>query len=351
MNLPPFFDGIMYRYRENRGGLKVRYLSDAVTKLSRMFTKQETRLKNYLDDPHLRAGYAYYYTPLNSVKVLWVLEELRTYDPGFLSKPLTALDYGAGCGAGMLGLMHAGIQGTATLFDPARDAQAESRFFADHYPQQKLQVEFARTVRDDERYDLILLSNVLSELPDTRPALKLLDFLNDPGYLIVIEPADQVNTTALQKFRDEAASKGHVLSAPCLSSAPCPMLRDNPRMWCCMEVPFNRPKFVSEVDSRAGFDRRSLKFSYLVFTKGGKTLGGLHRDNAWRLVGDIHRSKGKSCGTFCGKSGKLAEATLMSRDLNDQTRVFVRSRRGETLNMDLDGTSRVKMVERPQGLG
>lgn len=351
MRLPPFFDEIAARYRQERGQLKVRFVADAVEKLSLMFTRRAQRPRHYLEDARLRQAYAYYFTPLNSVKVHWVLEELRGYDPEFLQRPIHALDYGSGCGAGMLGLLHAGGQGSMHLFDFVRETRDEAQFFFDAYPDKKLGIEFIRTVRDTDRYDLILLSNVVSELADTRPVTKLFDHVNEKGYLIVIEPADQGNTIALQKLRDEFAARGITISAPCLMSGPCPMLQADPGMWCCMEVPFDRPRFVHEIDARAGFDRKFLKFSYFVATRGGASLGSKLPDHSWRLVGDVHRTKGRSCAKVCGKSGALPEAVLLSRDVGDASRSFLHARRGDVLIMKIEEDLRVKIVERRKPLG
>jgi ribosomal protein RSM22 (predicted rRNA methylase) len=348
MRLPPFFDDVSSRYRKERGDLKVRYLADAVEKLSLMFTGRAPRPKHYLEDARLRQAYAYYFTPLNSVKVHWVLEELRGYDPEFLSRPLRVLDYGSGCGAGMLGLLHAGVQGTLQMFDFVRDVREEAQFYFDAYPDKKLNIEFIRTVREEDRYDLILLSNVVSELHDPKPVLKLLEHLD--GYLIVIEPADQANTLALQKLRDEISRRA-TIAAPCLTQALCPMLQADPHMWCCMEFAFDRPKFINEVDARVGFDRKFLKFSYFVATRTGKTLGAKFPDDAWRLVGDVHRSKGRACAKVCGKSGTLPEAVLLSRDIGDASRSFLHAKRGDVLLMKVEEEGRVKIVERRKPLG
>jgi ribosomal protein RSM22 (predicted rRNA methylase) len=334
LSLPSSLTAAADGYRE-RYAPRLKELADGVDRLSKMFTGRARRPRGYLSDPLLRRAYAHYFTPLNSLKVRWVLEELKRYDPGFFGAPRDALDYGCGCGAGLLGLAQAGAAGTLRLFDIVREVREDIDFYFNAM-RPPLSLEWVRTVRDEDRFDLILLSHVVSELGDPRPVLSLVDHLRSPGYLVVIEPADQANTLALQKLRDRLAAAGQTIAAPCLHAAPCPMLRDDPKMWCCMEEPIERPRFVSEIDRRLGFEKSSVKFSYLVVTRGGRTLGDAAGEGTWRLVGDIHRTKGRATGVFCGRSTELRAPVLLNRDRADATRPFLRARRGEVLRIDIE---------------
>lgn len=338
LRLPPFFDGLILRYRE-RTGRKLKALCGAVEQLYRMFTGQQPLKPNYMSDEFLRTGYTYYYTPPNSLKVRWVLDELARFDPAFFSRPaVTLLDYGCGTGAGILGALQTARPFAMTAYDRNRDAYADTRFLFEAYREQTnnpCTLEFERTVPPERQFDLVVAMNVLNEMDGEGMLFKLLRHnVAASGYLIVIEPASRGMAHHLQRFRDKVAARGFKVAAPCLTSAPCPMLATLPTMWCCMSLEWDRPRFIAEVDARLGFAKTRLKFSYAVLTREGKTLGEFAGDGTARLVGDLHKEKGKHWGMFCGRAGTLRRCELLSRHNSENNLALRRAARGEIFQFE-----------------
>lgn len=338
LRLPAFFDDLILRYRE-RSGRKLKMLCGAVDQLYRMFTGQQPLKSNYMSDEFLRTGYTYYYTPPNSLKVQWVLNELARFDPEFFARPSVGmLDYGCGTGAAILGALHTSRAFAITAFDRNRDVYADARFLFEAYQEQAktpCTLEFERSVLPDRQFDIVVAMNVLNEMDGEGMLFKLLRHnVSAAGYIVVIEPASKDMAHNLQRFRDKVAAKGFKIAAPCLTSAPCPMLATLPTMWCCMSVDWDRPKFIAEVDTRLGLSKTHLKFSYVVLTREGKTLGDFSGDGTARLVGEMHKEKGKHWGMFCGRAGTLRRCELLSRHNSEGNLALRRANRGDTFHFE-----------------
>lgn len=347
-------------------------LASDVRRLSRLLTRDRDRLAaDYLRDPALRRAYREYFLPVNLPKVQVPLAELARHPAGVLRKDrLRVLDIGTGPGTSVLGVMAFFAQRATrpslafTAIDGVQEnlREAEALFggHADRYggnaSLQTIQcvVEDAAS-RLQGRFDLIVISNVLNELfarasdgIDRRVRLVagiLRDLLEDAGSCIMIEPALRETARDLLQVRDGLVGPACIVYAPCLIQAPCPALAGR-KDWCHEDRPWNPPGRVGEIDARAGLRKDSLKFSYLVLRKDGKSLADSAGRGAHRIVSDPLVSRGKREYYVCGTEGRRLIVRL-DKDATSRNEAFGGLVRGDIVRFDglLDEARRFRVAK------
>jgi SAM-dependent methyltransferase len=313
---------LLDRYRAERGG-SVAEAADGVRELSAMFNGVTPRRPGYLAAQRLRRAYVHYYLPVNAEKVARVLREMDAYAPA-REKP-RVLDFGCGPGTAAIAALLQRPVADLVLVDVVDEALDDARWFCE-----ALGVT-PRTLHEppDEKFDLILAANVFSE-----HLAPLEERLTDRGYLVVIEPALKESTRRLMKWRDDAVARGFRIAAPCLGTARCPML-EREDLWCPQDVAWPRPAAVAEIDRRVGLTKESLKYSYAVITKQGRTLAD--REGDFRVVSNLHKEKGKAWAWLCGRQGPLCRAEVLTRHRSESTAAFFHADRGQVLSLKAEG--------------
>ncbi len=311
-------------YSRERGG-SIAETAEGVLELSAMFNGVTPRRPGYLAAGRLRRAYVHYYLPVNAEKIARVLGELDAY--AALPPAPRVLDFGCGPGTAAIAYLLKRTAGELCLVDVVDEALDDA-------------VLLCRALGADPqasheppagKFDLILAAHVLSE---ASPPLE--DLLAEGGYLVALEPALQPTTRRLMEWRDRLTAGGLRIAAPCLRQDRCPML-EHPDLWCHQDVPWERTAAVAEVDRRTGLSKETLKYSYLVATRGGRTLADLEGDA--RVVSNLHREKGKAWAWMCGRSGPLCRAENLTRHRSAATADFFRARRGDVLSIALSGAA------------
>jgi hypothetical protein len=284
-------------------------------------------------------------------------------------RTLRVLDLGAGLGATTWGLVRAL---SASGFDGAIDvtwvdddasalelAAAILRSRGGHEASVEVR---ARTVSAPAggslpgvsgRFDVVLVGQVLSELDvgaleevrRQRHAALLGSLLAErtetDGAVVVIEPALRDRTRHLHSVRDELASCGATIFAPCLHAAPCPALAREAD-WCHEDLAVDLPAWLVPVARAAGLRREGLTFSYVVLHNGGRRwVDAIQAPGAaarLRVVSGAIRTKGKleafTCGELPGPDGPVAtRARLMrlDRDKSASNAAWDRLERGDVI--------------------
>jgi SAM-dependent methyltransferase len=313
---------LLARYHAERGG-SAGETTAGVRELSDMFNGLTPHRPGYLANPKLRRAYVHYYLPVNAEKVARVLREKETYAP--TTRPPRVLDYGCGPGTAAIAALLRGPVTSMTLVDVVDEALDDARFFC-----RGLGVE-PRILHEPpkEEFDLILAANVYSE-----HVAPLEERLSPDGHLVVLEPALKESTRKLMAWRDAAVERGFKVAAPCLGPKACPML-EHPDLWCHQDVSWPRPATVNEIDRRLGLNKESLKYSYIVLTREGRTLAD--RGGDVRVVSNLHKEKGKAWAWVCGRQGPLCRAEVLTRHRSDATAAFFHTDRGEVLSMKVEG--------------
>jgi ribosomal protein RSM22 (predicted rRNA methylase) len=324
-----------------------------------MLTRERNAMpRAYLQDRGLREAYNAYFLPVNIRKVRMPLQELALHPNEPLSKErLRILDIGSGPGSALLGVMEffSGQKKRPRLEIIALDQvvgnlRAAEEFFISSRDRSGLDAEL-RTVQADignaerlfsERFDLILLSNVLNELffqqEDRlvkRVALlsRLLNnLLVDDGSCVIIEPALRETSREMLEVKDELIGSGLHVYSPCLEQGKCPAL-DNPKDWCHEDLAWDPPEIIQEIDQLIGLKKDSLKFSYLVLRKDALSLADVLGKDVFRVVSEPLVSKGKRELFICGPGGRRLCARL-DKDATTQNKDFGNLKRGDVVRFE-----------------
>ncbi len=313
---------LLESYRRERGGSLAETV-EGVRELSAMFNGVTPRRPGYLAAGRLRRSYVQYYLPVNAAKVARVLEELETY--ATLPERPRVLDFGCGPGTASIAFLARRPAGELWLVDAVDEALDDAERFA-----RALGAQPRRAHEPPAGpFDLVLAANVLSEA--TAP---LEDLLADQGYLVIVEPALREATRKLMELRDRLAARGFRIAAPCLDRERCPML-EHEDLWCHQDAPWPRPAAIAEVDRRAGLVKETLKYSYLVVTRKGRTLAD--RGGDARVVSNLHREKGKAWAWVCGRAGPLCRFEVLTRHRSPATADFFHAGRGDVLSLEAKG--------------
>jgi SAM-dependent methyltransferase len=350
----------------------LKFLAANVSKLSTLLTKERESLPAaYLRDPGLRAAYVRYYLPTNMRKVHLALSDLSLNAESLLSADrLRVLDLGAGPGTALLGMLAFFAQRLQrpALTCIAMDRVAENlcvaeELFATYRTRNAMDASLTVVRADLEAaeqfvegpFDLILISNVLNELfpidedrVSKRTALVqalLKRLLADDGSCIIIEPALRETARELHELRDGLLDQGLLVYSPCLAATrPCPA-RDNPRDWCHEDIPWDPPALIKEIDRLTGLRKDSLKFSYLVLRKNGRSLTDLFGRQSYRVVSEPLVTKGKMEFYICGAKGRKL-VTRLDKDRTAANQFFEELKRGTIVSFErmIDEGTRYKIV-------
>ncbi|MEX5214081.1 MAG: small ribosomal subunit Rsm22 family protein [Nitrospiraceae bacterium] len=335
-------------------------LAAGVKALSEGFTKSRPLCgRRYLDQPDLLPAYLTYYLPVNLAKVQSLLDEL----PGDTltrqaSAPLRLLDVGSGPGTASLALLDwlvrrnaEGVAVSAEACDHSPAALAIAKTLWDLYAHRQgiqsarftargINLERTADLRAlcssvTERFHLVCLANSLNELFGTarnpverrcQVVLRLLDVLRPDGSLIIVEPALRDLTRDLHRLRD-LLTRNNVctLYSPCLHEDGCPALH-HPEDWCHEERAWAPPAEIRRLDREVGFIKDSLKFSYLILRKDGRTVVPRAR-NVFRIVSERREFKGETRLWTCSETGRL-EVGRLDRERSASNAEFDQVERG-----------------------
>ncbi len=295
--------------------------------LSDRFTSERPeRAADYMAKPPMRAAYLLYYVPTGAATAAAVLR-LGGLLPSLRSatEPLRVLDLGAGPLTATIGLALSapGRRLDVTAVDGVgkslKDGVAILRALA---PAVRIRTRVAN-LHDrrlwqglaKERFDLVLVGNVLNEWRDTdrrrrsnEPssvlfARRALQLLNTDGRLVLFEPASRVASSRLIEVRRHLLD-GDLASveAPCTGHMTCPLASGGVRSWCHSEQPWQRPQLLAALDDAIGHRRNTLQFSYLVLAHRREMPFDGSR---WRVIGGPMHDGHLVRRYLCGQPGRV----------------------------------------------
>jgi ribosomal protein RSM22 (predicted rRNA methylase) len=300
-------------------------------------------------------------------KAYVVAAEADTLDRLPRTSPLKILDLGVGYGAQSLGLLSYLFQrdweSRIRLDIIDKDAEALDTVvqFLNNCQHVDLlgevivndwRIDLNQDFHTKDRYDMIIVGSTLCELqPATQYPLlvKLLSALTEYGVLFVLEPALKAITRNLHQLRDRllAEQRCHIL-APCTRQGNCPCL-EHEKDWCHESRQILLPPRARQLAATTGLRMHNLKWSYMTLARPWPNHEK-HAD-AWRVVGDLLKPKGKHEIFVCGKAGRL-RAILQKRDKSPRNKYFKKLRRGQlawlegtTIKDDMMMLSRESLVE------
>jgi ribosomal protein RSM22 (predicted rRNA methylase) len=262
--------------------------------------------------------------------------------------PLRMLDIGAGLGAMTVGVTRAlrtanpDATVEATWIDIDREAMAIGIEAAALQPGLAVSAP-DREAALSERYDLVVVGQVLSELdPGTvgredRHAAWIRGLVRHQvvagGVVLVIEPGLRERTRHLMAIRDRVVARGVPVRVPCPHDRPCPML-PNERDWCHQEAAIELPSWLVPLAREAGLRRERLTWASLI-------LGGPPREPGWnRVVSAPLVSKGKREVVICTSAGELERVARLDRHASPVNAPFEDLERGDRVRWP--GAARVR---------
>ncbi len=339
--------------------VSTKQLAQAVSELSRIFTKERDRLSvSYLDSGHLGAAYLQYFLPVNLAKIQRLLNEMPAPE---VDESFSVLDLGSGPGTGALAVLDWWQQQalpyalSVTAVDGSKAALSQARQLWDRYCQAAdigtapLQTHegnleggaWLERVKQLRPFDLIIVANCLNEIyADANDSIEkrtgmvrdALSLLAPHGTMMIVEPALRETSRALLQVRDRLLQeKRCTIYSPCLHETSCPALI-NPGDWCHEERLWEPPGCIQEIDREVGFIKDALKFSYLLLRKDGKTLGE-RRPDRYRVVSELRVMKGEKRAWLCSEQGRQ-EVGRQDRLASSQNEAFGQWHRGAIVQIE-----------------
>lgn len=337
---------------------------DDLLRLWQGFTVERgERERGYLSDPGTRAAYLLYYTPTTAATVAAALALGERQGWSLRSptdeQPLRVLDVGAGgLGASMglalylerkqgapvgPGLAVRAIDATPRVL---ADGQAVLEAFAPGVAVQTSKADLRDALALDraglQRYDVILVANVINELPplrgdDAPPGLRLVQRLLERhlapgGVLVVIDPATRPASRRLIDVREHLRLAGALAQpvGPCCHTGPCPL--QSPKDWCFFSMPWSRPDVVVACDEATGHARLTLDASWLLLRGAADASQPAH---AYRVIGGPMRADALVRRYLCGAEGRVV---ALAHELGAPAWI-ARGGRGEAIDLPADAVS------------
>lgn len=202
------------------------------------------------------------------------------------------------------------------------------------------------------KYDLVISSRSLFELPDMTSRLRTLDVLwhKTSGYLILVEAGTNSGYRVVQEARDyvlelsrrakeegESHPEGYVFS-PCPHDKLCPKFFDGTNIPCNFSVSYKPLSFEKDVVPQAD------RYTYVVIKRGSREESAVK--NWPRLVENpLIRKKHVICRT-CTSSGTLRELTATKKKHSKECyRMLKSSKWGDILPVQLSEVPELECYE------
>jgi hypothetical protein len=131
-----------------------------------------------------------------------------------------------------------------------------------------------------DTYDLVIAANVVAELDTTegeRTVRSLAEKTAPGGYLVIIEPGQQLHTRRLMHLRNALLGSMTEFAPllPCLRRDPCPMLAYSETDWCHGTIEWRQPRLNAHLDDLLSFNKHRIKYSAFIFQRDGVTPSGI----------------------------------------------------------------------------
>lgn len=238
-----------------------------------------SRLASPIRDVRAAEAYALYYTPINAAKILHLSPLLR-----FEASELSILDLGCGPGTAELALLSSlqkRLRITCVESSTPMRELAE-RLLGGWDINGNLSDLTTRVSLDtvDQTYDLVIAANVLAELSrdESLETLRSLARSVSPsGYLLLLEPGQQLHTRRLMELRDLVIATHPELVPlfPCHRADSCPMLTRSATDWCHDTLEWEQPPLNAQLDQLLAFNKHRIKYAAFIFQRGGTLRPGL----------------------------------------------------------------------------
>ena len=256
--------------------------TSAILEISKSYVSHTvgSQLSSPVRDTIAAEAYALYYSIINAAKIIHLLPLLS-----FSSKEVRVLDIGCGPGTAGLALLSALPHFLKlTCVESSASMRSVAEKLLAHYSAigslSYLKILPSLPHDSKDLHDLVVAANVLAEL-DTEKGEQTIHQLaqrvEPGGYLLIIEPGQQLHTRRLMHLRDSVLASDSELAPlfPCLRRDPCPMLTASPTDWCHGSIEWQQPRLNAHLDDLLSFNKHRIKYSAFLFQRGGAVGDGV----------------------------------------------------------------------------
>lgn len=324
-------------------GKRMNVVSRALAALHARFVSElpQTEASTYMDDAASRAAYLAYFFPASRAQVARALAEVKLPK----GRPLRVLDLGSGPGPASVAVAEWAAKHSRSVELVAADTSGEAadtlrRLWSPSWGELETRAWSAGQPLPEGTFDVIVLAHVLNELfpgdphrLEKRSALmkELAARLSPDGLLVLVEPALRRTGRELLVLRDRLVSHGLSVQAPCFFQGSCPAII-RPRDWCHSDRPWKPPALLEKIGDEAGLARESLKFAYVILSRGPADQVRSKDTSLFRIVSERLPEKGKLRYFGCGAAGRHPLVRL-DREASETNAAFDRLDRGDVIRV------------------
>ncbi|MGO1056970.1 small ribosomal subunit Rsm22 family protein [Crossiella sp. CA198] len=294
-------------------------LARAVTRLSTRYRQGEAATTPILLTPVDAAAYAGYRMPGTYAAVRSALTEIARQLPDFA--PRSLIDVGGGTGTAVWAATDTWPSlGELTVVEQAPEVVALGRRLMAAAPRLRETVWQRGRIdpaAEAPRADVVTLSYVLGELPETTRAATVRWLAQAAGLLVLIEPGTPAGYERILRARDELIGQGRAVVAPCPHQRGCPIPPGQD--WCHFSARLPRVG-AHRVIKEGSLNFEDEKFSYVAVVgagalgvEGSGGTGVAVGRAANRVLRHPVKRKGLVALRLCTGADGLAEVTVTKR--------------------------------------
>jgi len=278
-----------------------------------------------------------------------IFGQIKEKNPSY--QPRTLFDCGSGVATGLWAAQHTfGKFSEAFLVDPSKHMNDLARLIIGEGDGNNIPTGVSFRLHCPSsvnlKYDLVLCSNTMLELPNAHERLGMLHNLwervEEDGYLVLAEVGTNAGFHIIAEARDyinqlislseEGQTSAHIV-APCPHDGGCPRHSQD-------TIPCNFPVRYRNFDFLGIKDDQPLSeiISYVVFKKSCR-----EGNSTPRLVEPVLKTKGTLYCRLCTKFGTLQEVLVRKKDDNELYQLSKRMKWGDELPVDLQWVERPKI--------
>ena len=239
-------------------------------------------------DNQTRAAYLSYFFPLNYIRFLRVIDQIKTSH--FFSGIDQVIDFGCGPGPSTKALSSDKDFNFLTKIHGI-DNHNEVRSDYLDTPRSKLSLSFGKTKPPGPlNSTAIIASYAINELES------IPHWFFDAEALVILEPSTKSAFKRFDELRSNLLNQGYHLWAPCPHMDTCPLSLSK-KDWCHDRVHWTQPQWFQNIENQLPIKNTTLTYSYLLARKTKKET-----DDRLRVVGDSLLEKGKTRWMLCRSS-------------------------------------------------
>lgn len=239
-----------------------------IQKISHNFTKDRSKIGDYIETDQFVSAYTWFYMPTNKFKLGYFFDLLDDSLINLISNS-PFIDYGCGPGTYTWALLDyfenkTPFSNNLFLVDKSRPMLRQARkIHAESYSDYPIANFLSDIPQGSVKDPVLFFGNSLNEM-SLNHIESLIQKL-DPIAIAYIEPGTKESFNQLLNLRNYLIENGYTINYPCPSQEICPL--NNSNDWCHQIVLPDYPESIHRKCQLTSLDRRSLPMVAHFFTK------------------------------------------------------------------------------------